>query len=88
MARVRVSVEWLFGNVINNFKFSDFKKNQKIDLSNVSKMYRVRALLTNARTSLYINNCTNYFDLDPPTLEEYFFYSKKNHRIIFFPAVD
>ena len=29
MAKVRISVEWLFGNVINNFKFSDFKQNQK-----------------------------------------------------------
>ena len=27
MARVRASVEWLFGNVLNSFKFSDVKKN-------------------------------------------------------------
>ena len=26
MVKVRISVEWLFGNVIKNFKFSDFKK--------------------------------------------------------------
>ena len=70
MAKVRLSVEWLFGNVINNFEFSDFKKNQKIGLSNIGKTYRVSALLTNAHTSLYRNNCTNYFDLDPPALEE------------------
>ena len=73
MAKVRVSVEWLFGNFINNFKFSDFKKNQKIVLRNVGKMYRVSALLTNAHISLYRNNCTNYSDLDHPTLEKYFF---------------
>ena len=52
------------------------KKNQKISFRNVGKMYRVIALLTNADTSLYRNNCTNYFDLDPPTLEKYFFKSK------------
>ena len=73
MAKVGVSVEWLFGNVISNFKFSDFKKNQKIGLSNAGKMFRVSALLTNTHTSLYRNNCTNYFDLDFPTVEEYFF---------------
>lgn len=25
MSKVRVSVEWLFGDIINNFKFMDFK---------------------------------------------------------------
>ena len=44
------------------------KKTQKIALSNVGRMYRISALLTNAHTSLYKNNCTNYFGLDPPTL--------------------
>ena len=29
VAKVRVFVEWLFGNVSNNFKFSDFKKNSE-----------------------------------------------------------
>ena len=38
MAKVQVSVECLFGNAINNFKFRDFKKNQKIGFSNVGKM--------------------------------------------------
>ena len=30
MSRVRVSVEWLFGDIINQFKFNDFKKNLKL----------------------------------------------------------
>ena len=30
MREVRVSVEWLFGDIINFFKFLDFKKNLKI----------------------------------------------------------
>ena len=34
MSAVRVSVEWLFGDVINFFKFLDFKKDLKIGLSN------------------------------------------------------
>ena len=45
MREVLVSVEWLFGDIINSFKFLDFKKNLKIGLSSVGKMYIVCALL-------------------------------------------
>ena len=41
MRSVRVTVEWLFGNIINDFKFLDFKKNLKIAwtvLENVSSL--------------------------------------------------
>ena len=55
MSEVRSSVEWLFGDVINYFKFLDFKKNLKIGLSSVGKMYVVCALLRNALTCLYGN---------------------------------
>ena len=41
MSAVRTAVEWLFGDVINYFKFLDFKKNLKIGLSQVGKMYIV-----------------------------------------------
>ena len=40
MSAVRSSVEWLFGDVINYFKSLDFKKNLKIGLSSVGKMYK------------------------------------------------
>mgnify|MGYP002260240108 CR=1 FL=1 len=51
ISSVRVSVEWLFGNIINDFKFLDFKKNLKIGMSSVGKMYLVCALLHNAITT-------------------------------------
>ena len=35
MSSVRTSVEWLFGDLINYFKFLDYKKNLKIGLSHV-----------------------------------------------------
>ena len=72
MSKVQISVQWLFGNFIENFKFSDYRKSQKIGLSSIGKMYRVSALLTNAHTCLYKTHCSNYFDLNPPFLEEYF----------------
>ena len=53
MKEVRVSVEWIFGDIINYFKFLEFKKALKIGLSSVGKMYIVCALLHNARTILY-----------------------------------
>ena len=37
MSQVRVSVEWLFGDIVNYFKFLDFKKNLKIGMSSIGK---------------------------------------------------
>ena len=45
MSQVRVSVEWVFGDIANYFAFLDFKKNLKTGLSAVGMMYIVCALL-------------------------------------------
>ena len=76
MSNVRTSVEWLFGDIVEYFRFMDFKKNLKIGLTSSGKLYVVRALLRNALTNLYGNSTTSYFKLDPPTLEEYFAWAK------------
>lgn len=72
MSAVRVSVEWLFGDICNYFKFIDFRKNLKIGLSSVGKMYLVSALLQNAHTCLYKNLTSDYFGLAPPSIDQYF----------------
>ena len=72
MSEVRVSVEWMFGEISTYFKFLDFKKNLKIELSSVGKMYIVSALLRNALTCLYGNQTSAFFNFDPPTIMEYF----------------
>ena len=72
MSTVRESVEWLFNDITNYFKFLDLKKNLKIGLSSVGKMYVVAALLRNALTCLYGNQTSCFFQLDPPSLQEYF----------------
>ena len=72
MSTVRISVEWLFGDIINYFKFLDFKKNLKLQLNAVGKFYIVSAILRNALTCLYHNHTSQFFDLEPPTLDEYF----------------
>ena len=73
MSGVRVSVEWVFGDIINYFKFLDFKKNLKIQLSAVGKMYIVCILLHNDRCCLYGSTTSQYFEIEPPSLTEYFF---------------
>ena len=72
MSKTRVAVEWVFGDIVQYFAFLDFKKNLKICLSQVGKMYIVCALLRNALTCKYGNSTAMFFGEDPPLLEEYF----------------
>ena len=67
MSGVRVAVEWLFGNITEYFK-----RQMKLNRSAVGKMYIVCGLLQNAHTCLYGNLTSSKFDLQPPSLEEYF----------------
>ena len=69
MSSVRSSVEWIFRDIVSSFKFLDFKKNLKIGLSTVGKLYIVSALMRNALTCLYGNSTSAFFALDPPSLE-------------------
>ena len=57
---------------MNYFKFLDFKKNLKIGLSPVGKMYLSCALIQNAHSCLYGSTTSEYFNVDPASLEEYF----------------
>ena len=72
MSSVRVSVEWAFGHVTNSFQALDFKRNLKIGLSMVGKMYVVCVLLRNGITCLYGSQTSEFFYVQPPTLDEYF----------------
>ena len=72
MSKIRISVEHAFGKTTTEFAFVDFPKNLKVHLSPVATYYRVAVLLTNAHTCLYGSQTGSSFELDPPTLEEYF----------------
>ena len=63
MSKVRVSVEWVFSDILNYFAFLDFKKNLKVHLSSVGKMYLICGLLHNARICLYLSLTSQYFVL-------------------------
>lgn len=68
MSIVRVSVDWLFGDIMNYFKFLVFKKNLKIA---IGKLYIVCTILRNL-TCMYGNSTPEYFALDPLTIQDYF----------------
>jgi hypothetical protein len=72
MSGVRQSVEWSFGRMKILWAFIDFKKNHKLLLSPVGKVMNVAMLLTNCHTCYFGGNqISMYFNLNPPTLEEY-----------------
>lgn len=71
MSSVRQAVEWGFGKVIIEFAFLDFRKNQKLLLQHVGQMYKVGVILTNCHTCLYGSQTGTYFNIVPPTLEQY-----------------
>ena len=68
MSEVRVSVESLFGDIAEYFKFIDFKKNLKLGMSAIGKQYIVTALFRNVLTCLYGNSTSEFFQLDPQHL--------------------
>jgi nuclease HARBI1 len=71
MSSVRECVEWGFGKIVSLFAFVDFKKNQKIFLQPIGRMYVVAALLTNCHTCIYGSQTSMFFNCPPPTLENY-----------------
>lgn len=71
MSSLRVSVEWGFSKIIQLFPFVDFKKNLKLYKQGVSKYFKVATILTNCHTCLYGSQVSDYFDCEPPMLEEY-----------------
>ena len=57
MSAVRESVELLFADIIDYFKFRDFKKNLRIGLSQVGKIYIVCNSTKRFNLPLFQHNC-------------------------------
>ena len=73
MSSVRSCVEWLFGDIVNYFKFVHFKKNLKIGLSKIKfgKLYIVSAVIKCSYLFVWQSH-SGFFYLQPPILEDYF----------------
>ena len=59
MSEVRVSVEWLFSDIAESFKFIAYKKNLKLGMNAVGKQYIVSVLFRNILICLYGNTTSN-----------------------------
>nr|CAI5833161.1 unnamed protein product [Callosobruchus analis] len=71
MKLLRIAVEWGFQKVLAEFAFVDFSKNQKLLLQDLESLYKTAVLLTNCHTCIYSSQTAMYFNIIPPTLEEY-----------------
>ena len=71
MSRVRQSVEWGFKKIISQFAILDYKKNLKLHLQPVALYYLVGTIMTNCHTCMYGSEVSEFFDVQPPTLEQY-----------------
>ena len=80
MSDIRVAVEWSFGKVVERNKFVSFGKSMKIQGSPVSKYYHVAILLANSHTCMYGCQHTRYFNILPPSIEEYYAQEEQIHN--------
>ena len=72
MSEVRISVEHGFGKVMQNWSYTNFRNSLKTGLSPVGTYYMVSVLLTNIHTCLRGSQTSAQFEINPPSLEEYF----------------
>jgi hypothetical protein len=71
MAKVRVTVEWAFKDVQKYFSHQAFSQKMVLSRVPIGKWYICTALLWNFRVTLYGSPTAAYFDVEPPTLQEY-----------------
>ena len=71
MSRVRISVEWGFHLIGSKWAHLQFTQQQKILLVPTAKTYLVAGMLTNIHNCFRPNQVSQYFGLQPPTVEEY-----------------
>lgn len=68
-ASLRIPVEWSFGRV--DALWGGLKYIKKIREAPIAKWLHIGVLLTNCMTCLYGTACSTYYEVLPPTLEEY-----------------
>ena len=71
MSSVRECVECAFGKIFQQWAFLDFRKNLKVLLQPVAKLYLVGTLIINSHTGIYGSETGTYFEMEAPTLEHY-----------------
>jgi hypothetical protein len=72
MAKVRISVEQVFGLNVRMWAYNNFKYGMRAGHSPVGALYLVAVLLVNIQTCLRGNQVSEWFQCTPPSLDEYF----------------
>ncbi|KAE9023074.1 hypothetical protein PF010_g14479 [Phytophthora fragariae] len=72
MSKVRVSVEWSYGEITRYFSYLDFKRQQQVVTTPVATLYKLGILFTNCITIARGRNNSKYFNCPSPTFDEYF----------------
>ncbi len=69
---LRVCVEWGYMKVVQLWSFVDYKKQMRIEGVAVEADWVVAVWLTNIHTCIRKGNIISaYFDLEPPSIDEY-----------------
>ena len=69
---LRTCVEWGYGKIVKHWAFIDFRKQMRIENSRMEAMWQLAFWLTNVVTcACGSNQISEFFELVPPTLEEY-----------------
>ncbi|KAF6215708.1 hypothetical protein GE061_000039 [Apolygus lucorum] len=71
MSAVRQAVDWGFEKVVREWAFVDFHKNLKVMKQDVPNIYKVACLLANCHSCLYGSQISQFFNVHPPTLQQY-----------------
>lgn len=67
----RIAVEWGFGAITRAWQSLDFVTLQKPRRSRIGMWYLVSMILTNCHMCLHRSQASQYFDCQPPSLDEY-----------------
>lgn len=62
MSKVREVVEWMFKEVIVQYRYLDFKNSMKIFKEPIALYYTVGVFFTNIRNTIYGGETSNYFN--------------------------
>ena len=71
LSSVRITVEWGFGELVDQWKFLDFKQAMKIFKCPVAQYYINAAFLSNLRNCLLGSRMQQYFGATQLTIDEY-----------------
>ncbi|XRB21875.1 hypothetical protein RI054_29g117240 [Pseudoscourfieldia marina] len=69
---LRIAAEWGFAYVHANFQWYRAASKQKLGELPLRNVWLAGVILANAFAILKPNQTSKYFDVEPPTLEEYF----------------